>query len=115
MRTIDTVRTGQNATAADCGRLWQTLTTEYIRDLKINLVPLPDPDNLTGVKIEIISDGIDSLDGEVIDDVWASATFFNQLHLISAGSLFDLLITAYRRIDDYFTHGERFAPARRKR
>jgi len=103
-----------NATTDDCGRLWLTLTDEYIPRLQILLKFKQDPEFGTVLVVEVVDDGPEGPDGVLHQNVWASATYFNQLHLISSSRLFDLLIEAHRRIDDFFTHGERFAPARRK-
>jgi hypothetical protein len=105
------MRTG--ATAGDCGRLWLTLTKEYIPDLRMLIVPVSELGEPTGIQIEVVSSGIRQKDGTPTEYVWASASFFNQLHLISSGSLFELLISAHRKIDDFFTHGDAFAPVRR--
>jgi len=114
MRTTDSLRTGQNATANDCGRLWNTLTTEYISKLEIQLVMFEDPLMGTGIRLELVDDGPAGPDGHFHQNVWSTVTIFNQLHLISSSRLFDLLISGYRKIDDFFTHGERFAPERRQ-
>jgi len=114
MRTSETVRTGQNATADDCARLWSTLTKEYIPGLRIELVVLSPADSAVGMKIELVDDCAMHPDGSRLVHVWSSRTFFNQLNLISSGSLFDLLISGYRAIDDYFTYGESYAPATRE-
>lgn len=103
------------ATVGDCGRLWRTLTKEYIPDLRIQLIPLGDDEEVKGLRIEVVSDGVMDPDAGQVEDVWASASFFNQLNLISVGALFELLIAAHRRIDGYFSIGERSAPARRSK
>lgn len=113
MSTIPDRQMRVGATAGDCGRLWLTLTKEYIPDLRMSIVPLVDDSGPTGIKIEVVSDGVYDQSRGQVEDVWASASYFNQLHLISAGSLFELLITAHRRIDEYFRLGESHGPIRR--
>jgi len=113
MRTTDQLRTGQNATADDCARLWRTLTHEYISDLEIKFVFLEQGGDPFGLRLELVSVGLDPRDGTECVNVWSSKSFFNPLHLISWGGLFDLLISGYRQIDDYFRYGEVSAPARR--
>jgi hypothetical protein len=103
-----------NATTDDCGRLWSTLTDEYIPRLQILLKFEQDTEFGTVLRMEIVDDGPEGPDGAMHQNVWASATYFNQLHLITSSRLFDLLIVAHKRIDDFFTHGERFAPDRRQ-
>jgi hypothetical protein len=103
-----------NATTDDCGRLWSTLTDEYIPRLEILLRFDHDREFGTILRLEVVDDGPAGPDGVVHQNVWAADTVFNQLHLISSGRLFDLLIRAHSAIDDFFTHGERFAPVRRQ-
>ena len=114
MRTSATVRTGQNATADDCARLWKTLTTEYIPGVEIRFKFVDVDDPPFGIMLELVSRGLPTADGSTWEDVWATKTFWNPIHLISWGGLFDLLITGYRQIDDFFTHGEQYSPLRRR-
>lgn len=114
MRTSETVQTGRNATADDCARLWLTLKKEYIPGLRIELTILAPADSAVGMKLELVDDCARHPDGSTLVHVWSSRQFFNQLNLISSGSLFDLLISGYRAIDDYFTYGESYAPATRE-
>lgn len=114
MRTSETIQTGQNATAADCARLWLTLKKEYIPGLRIELTILSPADSQVGLQLELIDDCARHPDGAALVHVWSKRVFFNQLNLISSGSLFDLLISGYRAIDDYFTYGESYAPATRE-
>jgi len=114
MRTTETIRSGANATSADVARLWRTLTTEYIQDLRVELaLQVADDDQLV-IRLQLVSAGLDPKDGSLCKNIWASRQFASQLHLISSGSLFDLLIVGYRQIDDYFHYGEPCAPLRRK-
>lgn len=114
MRISETVQTGRNATADDCARLWSTLTKEYIPGLRIELKILAPVDSLVGLQLELVDDCARHPDGAVLVHVWSKRVFFNQLNLISSGSLFDLLISGFRAIDDYFTYGESYAPATRE-
>lgn len=114
MPTSETVRTGQNATADDCARLWLTLTKEYIPGLRIELRMLSPEGGISGVQLELVDDCVAPPDGTRTVHVWSKRQFFNQLNLISSGALFDLLISGYRTIDDYFTYGESYAPATRE-
>lgn len=102
-----------SASAADCARLWATLTSEYIPGLRIDFKILAADDDVTGFQLELVDDGPAAADGVFYENVWASKTAFNQLHLITAYILFDLLITGYRNIDDFFRYGESNAPVRR--
>lgn len=115
MRTTETIRTGANATSADVGRLWRTLTHDYIPDLRLELVPQVADDDQVVIKLELVSAGLDPKTGQACVNIWARRQFVSQLHLISSGSLFDLLIVGYRQIDDFFQYGASCAPARRDR
>lgn len=114
MRTGLTVSNGVGATVDDCARLWSTLTKEYIPALRIEIALVEIKDGSPGLRVDLV-------DGPHYDthenghvNIWCTRMFFNPLHLISASSLFELLIAGYRQIDDFFTHGEQYAPVRRE-
>lgn len=102
----------RNATSDDCGRLWSHLTTEYISDLKISLYIKQDTVGKAHIQMQVESPGLDAKTGQPCLDIWSSTTFFNELNLISSERLFDLLINAHRRIQDYFSFGEACGPSR---
>lgn len=102
-----------SANADDCARLWRTLTNEYLPDLRIQLEPRTDQEGRSSLWIFVVNDSLHTVDGKAMEHVWAMREYHNPLYLISVGQLFDLLISAYRRIDDFFTNGEPSAPARR--
>lgn len=106
---------GTGAGIADCGRLWATLTTEYIPNLRVEMRLHQGPAGDTYLLYEVVDDSIIQLDGELLVNVWATKEFHNQLYLISISQLFDLLISAYRKIDAYFRIGATEAPTRRER
>lgn len=114
MRTGMTVSNGQNATVEDCARLWSTLTGEYIPGLRVQLMIILTDDGSPAVQLELVDGPHRDIHGEEHLNIWATRVFFNPLHLISSGSLFDLLISGYRVIDDFFRYGEGYAPARRQ-
>jgi hypothetical protein len=103
------------ATAADCGRLWTTLQKEYISDLRIEMRIFRSAADLTYLSLEVIDDSLETLEGSLLVNVWASKEFANPLYLITAGQLFDLLISAHAAIEAYFKNGTPSAPARRRR
>lgn len=100
-------------TAADCARLWSTLTTEYIPGLRIELRILESASGQVYLSVEVVDDSVESLDGSPLVNIWASREYLNPLYLISRDQLFDLLIVAYRVIDQYFSTGTPAAPVRR--
>jgi len=114
MSGIGIMTDGRNATTDDCGRLWRTMTHEYIPGLCIRIVIIEDDRVGTAIRMECYDHGPKAADGSYYDNIWAAATYFNELHLISSSRLFDLLIIAYRRIDDFFAYGESNAPERRQ-
>jgi len=114
MNTAETVRTGQGATLADCARLWSTLTNEYIPGLRVQLTIILTADGSPALQLELVDGPLISTDGSRWENIWSRRVFFNQLHLISVGPLFDLLISGYRVIDDFFRYGESYAPDRRQ-
>lgn len=103
----------RNAAAADCARLWSTLTGEYIPGLRILLEPRFDEFGRGAIWVAVVDDSAIAVNGSQLENIWAERVFLNQLHLISLGQLFALLIDAYRKIDEYFRIGEASAPTRR--
>lgn len=104
---------GTGATAADCARLWLTLTSEYIPGLQLLITPVREDDDHACIVLEVVDDSAVTVDGSLLVNVWARKEFRNKLYLISNDQLFDLLITSYRAIERYFELGEAAAPARR--
>lgn len=115
MSTSNFPRPGTGAGIGDCGRLWATLTTEYIPKLRIEMRIHHDPAGDTYLLYEVVDDSVISEGGEQLVNVWATKEFHNQLYLISISQLFDLLIQAYRQIDGYFSLGAVNAPTLRRR
>lgn len=113
MSTLPTGKTGHNATYGDCARLWITLTQEYIPGLQLLITPLSDQTGDAWLRLEVADPSVISIGGTPQVNVWSSKEFRNKLYLISNDQLFDLLIVAYRNIEQYFKHGDRFAPPRR--
>jgi hypothetical protein len=103
------------ATAADCGRLWQTLTKEFIPGLRLETRIVQVEEDAAYISIEVVDDSLESLDGHQLVNIWASREFRNGLYLISVGQLFELLISAYRALELYFENGTPSAPARRRK
>lgn len=103
------------ATAADCGRLWQTLTSEFIPALRLEMRIVQVAEDADYISIEVVDDSLETLDGSLLVNIWASREFRNGLYLISVGQLFELLISAYAGIEQYFRLGESFAPVRRRK
>lgn len=114
MRTGMTVSNGQGASVDDCARLWSTLTKEYIPALRVDLTIILTDDGAPGVRLELVDGPHLDTHGKGHLNIWSTRVFFNPLHLISSGALFDLLISGYRTIDDFFLYGESYAPVRRE-
>lgn len=108
-----TIPTG--ATAADCARLWSTLTTEYIPALRLEIRMVTTPNDQSYLSVEVVDDSLVTIDGAECVNIWASREFRNGLYLISVGQLFDLLIEAHRLIDGFFRLGTPSAPTLRRK
>jgi len=97
---------GPLATLDDCARLWTTLTTDFIPGIRIEMIPHQDPSGRPYVAVELV----DYSDVHTLPDgprsVWARREFGSPLYLISHTQLFDLLISGYRVMDEYFTTGK---------
>lgn len=115
MSTITNGEGRRNASADDCARLWTTLTTEYIPGLRLEITPRTNPAGQSFIQIEVLDDSLETIDGEALVNVWSCREYQNGLNLISVGSLFDLLIVAYRNIEAFFEYGTPSAPTRRRK
>jgi hypothetical protein len=94
-----------SATLDDCARLLSTLRNDYIPDLRIE-VSFELGEGNGGCMVLHLVDYVGNWpSGRTGRSVWAELRFHNRLHLISMGSLFDLLIVGYRVIDTYFDTG----------
>jgi len=98
----------------DCGRLLSYLRNDYIRGLRVELGFYPVGSIGHGLKLEVIDTGLSGVDGQTVVNVWAEKTLFSRQQGISMADLYDLLMTAYRRIDKFFEVGEAAAPIRRE-
>jgi hypothetical protein len=115
MSGIGKMDAGRSATAADCSRLWNTLRSEYIPGLRIETGIVATPEGVTYITMEVVDDALESIDGQPCVNVWAYRPYANQLYLISIGQLFDLLIEAHGRIEQFFTIGSPAAPTLRRK
>lgn len=105
MSTSEITTPPRSANIADCVRLWSTLTTEYIPGLKLELELCHSPNGDPYLTVSVLDYATYDASGDLDMSVWAHREFRNQLHLISISQLFDLLISAYRTIDTYFSTG----------
>jgi hypothetical protein len=106
---------GDGPEPGDCFRLMRSIQRGWVPDARVEISWYEFGDKLYGMKAELISDSAVVIDGCNYLNIWSTKTFGNQLHLISSGQLYDLLIVGYRAIEKYFEEGEAFAPARRVR
>lgn len=97
---------GAVATLADINRLWDTLTTEYIPGLKIEIKPMRSKEGFDFVLVELVDYAMGSEFDMPTRSVWARKEFRSPLYLISHTQLFDLLISGYRTIDELFSTGK---------
>jgi hypothetical protein len=98
----------------DILRLWTYIKAEYVPDAIIRLTPMQDAEKRPMLLLELVSPGAGGSPAEQWEDVWASKSFANPLHLISTNQLFDLLIVGQRLMDQFFSYGEQYAPTRRR-
>lgn len=99
------------ATLADINRLWDTLTTEYIPGLRIELTPTRSKEGFDFVLVELVDYSEAALLPGKWRSVWSKREFRSPLYLISHSQLFDLLISGYKVIDEYFSTGKDNRPS----
>jgi len=103
----------EGPTQDDCGRLIVHLRKDYIPALRVEVNFYELGKVGQGLKLEVLDESAAGVNGEEVVNVWASKTFGQRIQNISTNDLYDLLMTAYRQIDRFFTLGEAFAPVRR--
>jgi hypothetical protein len=106
MSTSENLVPARSANIGDCVRLWSTLTGEYIPALRLELEFLESEHGHTGIRVMVCDYSTLTNPPEIHKSIWAIREFYNPLHLISISQLFDLLIVAYRTIDEYFVNGK---------
>jgi hypothetical protein len=111
MSTLRNLPPATNGTLDDCARLWTTLTTEYIPGLRVEMTLCQDASGKPYIAVDLCDYSTLTLITFEGRSLWARKLFFNPLHLISYGQLFDLLITGYRVIDEYFATGKDNRPS----
>lgn len=95
----------QSATLGDCARLLTTLRADYIPGLRIEIDFYAEHDSKPCVVAQLVDYAHVGEKSEMHRSKWSERRFYSELHLISCGALFDLLITGYRVIDKYFGTG----------
>lgn len=100
-----------SATLDDCVRLWDTLTIDYIPGLKVEVIPVRDRNNKSCILVELVDYSHGQTISSMQRSVWAVRQFASPLYLISHAQLFDLLISGYRVIDEYFSTGKDNRPS----
>jgi len=113
MSTTTRGKVPTGATAADCARLWITLTQEYIPALRLEIRMVTDSQGNGWLSVEVVDDSVVAIEGQGMVNVWAAREFRSELYLISVDQLFQLLIVAHKQIDQYFRLGTPHAPALR--
>ena len=83
----------------DCGKLWNTLATEYVTDLEIRIEfpTFPNPDFRP--RLVLVSPGFDPETGGPRLHVWATKELQAGFEAITYRQLYDLLIVGYRSIE----------------
>jgi len=88
-------------TLADCQRLWDTLVTEYVTDLKLafEFQMAKEPSYIA--RIVCWSPGLDPSTGGERDHVWATKEINQGYEAVTYVQLYDLLIQSYRNIQHH--------------
>jgi hypothetical protein len=110
MSGTEPIRPPRFATIGDCVRLWSHLTDDYIPDLKLELSIIYDREGSVGIRVLVCDYSKIEVHGDGGRSVWAYRDFFSPLYLISISQLFDLLISAHRCINGFFTTGNDTRP-----
>jgi len=106
MALIESREAAGSATVNDVVRLWRTLVVDYVPGLKLELEILCDDDKAPGIRVLVCDYSTITNLPMGPRSVWAVREYHNPLYLISISQLFDLLISAYRVMDEYFVTGK---------
>jgi len=100
-RTTSNGYGARGPTLGDCQRLWDTLVTEYVTDLKLafEFQEAKMPSYIA--RIVCWSPGLDPETGGPRDHIWATKEISQGYEAITYIQLYDLLINAYRKITDH--------------
>lgn len=85
-------------TLNDCQKLWDTLTTEYVTDLRIKLEFQLNKEPSFTPQLVCWSPGLDPVSGGPSDHTWATKQLQPGFEAITYRQLYDLLIVSYRSI-----------------
>jgi hypothetical protein len=88
-----------------------TLTTDFIPGLRVEMTPHHAPEGLAYITVEVVDYSTLGQRGPIDRSVWARKRFASPLYLISHTQLFDLLITSYRVMEEYFATGKDNRPS----
>ena len=110
MSTSKVLGPTRSASIDDCVRLWSTLTNDFVPGLKLELEFLESKEGHTGIRVLVCDYAYVGGDVTKEKSIWAMREFYNPLHLISISQLFDLLISAYRVMEEYFSTGKENRP-----
>lgn len=105
MRTGNQVVKGGTTTLGDLARLWGYLQTDFIPGLRIELEPVFDKSGQPLIRVIVCDYSTVTDPKELGRSVWAVKEFRSEIYLISHTQLFDLLISAHKVIDEYFSTG----------
>ena len=100
-RTTSNGYGARGPTLGDCQRLWDTLVTEHVTDLKLafEFQEAKMPSYIA--RIVCWSPGLDPETGGARDHIWATKEISQGYEAITYVQLYDLLINAYRKITDH--------------
>lgn len=85
----------------DCQRLWDTLVTEYVTDLKLSIEFQEAKEPSIRPRITCWSPGLDPETGGVRDHTWGVVTISNGSEAITYSQLYRLLMDSYRVIEGH--------------
>lgn len=105
MPTFDQAGKVRNASIGDCARLWSTLTTDYIPELKLELEVCHEPNGRPFLRVMVCDYSTVANLPRGPRSVWGVREFRSELYLITVSQLFDLLIDSYNVLDEYFATG----------
>lgn len=82
----------------DIARLWNTITTELVVDAHIDIIPVMGGGAGPFLSVRVMSLRYSDREPKGYMHIWAAKTFSSTGYYITWGTLFDLLIVAYREM-----------------
>lgn len=89
----------------DCVKLMNHLQDDYIDGLRVEMIPAYDRAGQAYIRVEVCDYATIAEGQQPHRSLWATRSFYSEIYLISHDQLFELLISAHKVIEKFFSTG----------